>query len=75
MKLEFETEGRAELKGDEYSDTVVFKWINGQCSVKIHQGDGRPVTLSKSQLLELAEGAHAIAGNLQPNNAPNEAPQ
>lgn len=66
MAIEYKTEGKITIecaKGN--ASPIAVTWMVDDTSVKLH-GGGSHITLSKSQLLALADFALSISHDLQP---------
>lgn len=62
--FKYKTEGWAEVKGEDGADTAMFTWIKGANTADLRQSQRNAVTLSKKQLLNIAEIATKIAEDL-----------
>lgn len=68
--IEYQTEGKVHIKcslGN--SKTCGFSWRKGATTVDLYSG-GAKIELSKSQLLQIAVVAQAIAADLEPTAVP-----
>lgn len=63
-ELKYKTEGWAEVKGEDGADTAAFAWVKGAHTADLRQSQRNAVTLSKKQLLKVAELATKIAEDL-----------
>lgn len=63
--IRYQTEGKTLVECETGSgDPCAFIWLKGSTRVKVHQGGGGVIELSKSQLVQIAQLATAIAEDL-----------